>query len=130
EPSGPFRSSDVRSMSMNDETRDVLVGAVLDGEATEAEVARVRADPSLAARLDELAAVRSRLQVESLPPAGAADAAVTAALAAVEPTAVVPLVAHRRWRRAAPVLAAAAALLVVLLGVVALTRPAQHSTTA
>jgi negative regulator of sigma E activity len=118
-------------MSMSDETRDELISAVLDGEATEAEAAQVRDDPALAARLDELAAVKSRLQVEtSVPPPGAADAAVAAALEASTAPAAAPVVTHPRWRRAAPVLAAAAAVFVVIIGAVALTRPASHSTTS
>jgi hypothetical protein len=95
---------------------DELVSAVLDGEATPDERARVQADPALSARLGEFAAVRDRV-AEPLPPADetARERAVAAAKVAVRHQApVVPL----RPRRDVPrFLAVAAAVLVVLLGV-------------
>ncbi len=95
---------------------DELVAAVLDGEATADERARVEGDPALMARLAEFRAVRD-LVAGDVPPADDIDRerAITAAKAAVrhQPT-VVPL-AERRRQEVPRFLAVAAAVLLVLL---------------
>lgn len=106
---------------------DDLVSAVLDGEATPEERARVAADPRLQARLEELRAASAFVATPvDPPPAGAADRAVAAAVAergrsdevAAE---VVPL---RPWRDPRRILAVAA-VLVLLVGIGALLSQAE-----
>jgi hypothetical protein len=100
---------------------DELVSAVLDGEATPEERARVEADPELSARLAEFAAVRDAVGAPVAPPSDATrERAIAAAKVAVrhhgEPSGNVrPL---KRRSRAADVprfLAVAAAVLLVLV---------------
>lgn len=64
---------------------DELVSAVLDGEATDDEVARVEADPTLRARRDELGRVAAAV-ASPVTPASAADRdrAIAAALAVAD----------------------------------------------
>ena len=98
---------------------DELVSAVLDGEATPAERARVEADPVLRARLDEFAAVRDQVAAPVAPRSEAArDAAIAAAVAeAGERRRHRANVVHLRRRQEIPrFLAAAAAVLLVLGG--------------
>jgi hypothetical protein len=101
---------------------DDLVSAVLDGEATPEERARVAADPRLQVRLEELRAASAFVATPvDPPPAGAADRAVAAAVAERGRSdevagAVVPL---RPWRDPRRILAVAAAL-VLLVGIGAL----------
>ncbi|MFN8041035.1 MAG: hypothetical protein U0Q07_17600 [Acidimicrobiales bacterium] len=109
-----------------DDARDELASAALDGEATDDEAARVADDPDLRARRDELAAVQAAVAAPVEVPAGAADQAVAAALAAFSPAEdvgtdapsggaaaeVVDLGAHRTRNR---VLAAVAAVAVLAL---------------
>jgi len=96
-------------------TDDELVSAVLDGEATPAERARVAADPVLSARLAEFAAVADAVRAPVAPSAPAArDTAIAAAVAEArrpDPV-VVPL---RPRRSTGSFLAVAAAILAVLL---------------
>ena len=97
---------------------DDLVAAVLDGEATPEERARVEADPVLAARLAEFEAVRD-LVATPVQPASSADRekAVAAAKVAIRHQAdVVPFAAVRR-QETTRFLTAAAIVLVVLFGV-------------
>lgn len=94
---------------------DEVVSAVLDGEATDAEVRRVMADPRLQARLAHFEHVASAVSAPVEPTGGARDAAVAAALAIEPEPRTSDLVARRERRRAlAPWLAAAAALLVLI----------------
>jgi hypothetical protein len=101
---------------------DELVSAVLDGEATAEERARVEADPVLSARLEEFAAVRDQVAEPVQPWSGAdRERAIAAAKAAVrhhraEPVGTVrPL--RRRQGEVPRFLAVAAAVLFVLLGI-------------
>ena len=72
EPGAPRRSSDPQTMT--DFTDDELVSAVLDGEATDEEVARVHADAALSARLAELRAARDAIAASvTLPSQHAAE---------------------------------------------------------
>jgi hypothetical protein len=107
---------------------DELVSAVLDGEATQGEIARVTADPALQARLERMTAVSDAVGVAPPPPAGLVDQAIDAALdhlTATGPgTVAAPLdelSARRaaRNRRFGPFLAAAAVVVLVALGAVA-----------
>lgn len=122
---------------------DELVSAVLDGEATVDEVARVEGDPELAARLERFRAVRDDLSVGS-PPPEQVDDHVAAALAGFGADAdhvgdidhgdgtITPLSPERHgrpsrsgsdqpWYRRAP-LGAAAAVAAVLVGLGVLTQ--------
>ncbi len=96
-------------------TDDELVSAVLDGEATPDERARVAADPVLSARLAEFATVAEAVGAPVAPaPAEARDTVIAAAVAEArrpDPV-VVPL---RPRRPTGSFLAAAAAVLAVLL---------------
>src|SRR5688572_8576296 len=60
---------------------DELVAAVLDGEATADERARVEADPALRARLAQFAEVRRRVAAPVTVPPDARERAMAAALA-------------------------------------------------
>ncbi|MET0805240.1 MAG: hypothetical protein ABW009_15225, partial [Acidimicrobiales bacterium] len=96
---------------------DDLVSAVLDGEATEDERARVAADPVLAARLAEFAAAADQVAALVAPRAAAdRDRAITAAVAE-RPRRDDVVVAMRgpHRRHSQHILAVAAAVLVVLL---------------
>jgi hypothetical protein len=110
---------------MTDFTDDELVSAVLDGEATDEEAARVSADAALSARLAELRAARDAIAASvSLPSNEHRDRAVTAAMTSAEPAAALrPAVElhDRRRRRAIRVASIAAALLAIagLVGAVA-----------
>ncbi len=93
---------------------DIAVGAVLDDEATEAELARVLAEPRLLARLEELRRVRSLLG--PVDDAAGELPGVTAPVTAIDPR-------RRRADRPSPPrrvvtgrVAAAAVLAVVVLG--------------
>src|SRR5690349_6571253 len=63
---------------------DELVSAVLDGEATADERARVEADPAARARLAELTTVRDRVAAPVTVPADARERAISAALGAFD----------------------------------------------
>ncbi|MET0738961.1 MAG: hypothetical protein ABW035_11845 [Acidimicrobiales bacterium] len=96
---------------------DDLVSAVLDGEATEDERARVAADPVLAARLAEFAAAADQVAALVAPRAAAdRDRAITAAVAE-RPRRDDVVVAMRgpHRRHSQHILAVAAAVLGVLL---------------
>ncbi len=133
-----------------------LLSAVLDGEATPAEVALVDADPRLTARLDLVRRLRDEHRAlaadEAAPLLGTADDRIALAIAAagddlahvetahdpVQSTPVVPaptpIGAGRRSprsRRALPILAGvAAALVVVVLGAVVVRGGSSGDTTA
>jgi hypothetical protein len=108
---------------MNDPTsdpRDELASALLDGESSAEEAARVAADPELAARVAAFEEVRSMLRAEVPSDPARRDAAVAAALAAFDEEAdaaglgrgaVTPISAARRgrlrWAQAVGVAAAA-----------------------
>jgi len=101
---------------MTDLPDDEVVSAVLDGEATDEEVARVRADAGLTARLDELRAARDAIAAPVTGPSPAdRDAAIAAAMAeAATPVRSVVDLRDRRRRRALQVASIAAALLIVV----------------
>ncbi len=115
---------------------DEVVSAFLDGEATGDEAARVRSDPELMRRLDELrVASRAVAQRPEPPPRRVRDAAITGALDAYDdlgasthrgtdvPSTVRPLVRRRRPGVAVGLSAAAiVALLVLAVPLVALLR--------
>ena len=96
---------------------DDLVSAVLDGEATEDERARVAADPVLAARLAEFAAAADEVAALVAPRAAAdRDRAITAAVAERPRRDDVVVAMHGPHRgHSQHILAVAAAVLVVLL---------------
>ena len=96
---------------------DDLVSAVLDGEATEAERARVAADPVLSARLAEFAAAAERVGEPVAPQAeDVRDRAIAAAVAERHRRDEVVVAMRRSHRRHSQrILAVAAAALVVLL---------------
>ena len=96
---------------------DDLVSAVLDGEATEDERARVAADPVLAARLAEFAAAADQVAALVAPRAAAdRDRAITAAVAERQRRDDVVVAMRGPHRRHSQhILAVAAAVLVVLL---------------
>jgi hypothetical protein len=103
---------------MTDFTDDELVSAVLDGEATDEEAARVRADAALSARLAELRATRNAIAASVTPPSSEQRDALIAvavtsanATAAARPTADVR---DRRRRRVLRVASIAAAVLAVI----------------
>jgi hypothetical protein len=101
---------------MSDLPDDELVSAVLDGEATDEEVALVHSNVALSARLAELQAARDAIATPvSLPSTEERDAAIAAALASVPEIAghVVDL-RQRRRQRALRVASVAAALLAVV----------------
>jgi hypothetical protein len=100
---------------------DELVSAVLDGEATPEERARVEADPELSARLTEFTAVRDAVAEPVAPPSDATrERAIAAAKVAVrhhgEPSGTVrPLRRRSRSSDVPRFLAVAAAVLLVLV---------------
>jgi hypothetical protein len=100
---------------------DELVSAVLDGEATPDERARVEADPVLSARLAEFAAARDAVAEPVAPPSAATrERAIAAAKVAVrhhgEPFGTVrPLKRRSRSADVPRFLAVAAAVLLVLV---------------
>jgi len=121
--------SDLPPPDIDDADADEVVSAVLDGEATAAEVARVEGDPALVDRLERLRSMADRVGMAPEPPAGLVDDAVSAALTHLAPSAAYPaaprfdeLSARRasKARRFAPLLAAAAAVVVVVASVVAI----------
>jgi hypothetical protein len=108
---------------MTDFDPDELVSAVLDGEATGDERARVEADPALSARLAELRMVRDALAAPTpVPSERERDAAIAAAIR----SAPVDLQQRRRNRqRLTQIASIAAAILVfavVVAGIAALSR--------
>lgn len=121
--------------SHDDLTDDELVAAVLDGEATDEQVAAVEADPRLAARLTSFRSVQTELRAAAaevaVPLTAGADDRIAAALAGFSqgsedatttlerPT---PLTARRpvRRQRHLSVLAGAAAAIVLVVAVVGL----------
>jgi hypothetical protein len=106
---------------------DELVSAVLDGEATPEERARVAADPVLSARLAEFQAVHDAVaQPVAAPDAGARERAIAAAKVAVrhhgEDDVVRPLRRRGPARDVQRFLAVAAAVLLVVAGLGVLAR--------
>jgi hypothetical protein len=100
---------------MTDLPHDEVVSAVLDGEATDEEIARVHGDAALSARLAELRAARDAIATSiSLPSVAQRDAAVAAAVASSpeKPGEVIAL-DDRRRRRTRQLASIAAALLLV-----------------
>jgi hypothetical protein len=96
---------------------DELVSAVLDGEATPDERARVEGDPVLRARLEEFASVRDLIGGPVAPPDQMTKARAIAAAKASRPQPLPPRVVARRRQSEAPrVLAVAAAIVVCLAG--------------
>ncbi|HEX2384723.1 MAG TPA: hypothetical protein VHI95_18915 [Acidimicrobiales bacterium] len=114
---------------MTDFSDDEVVSAVLDGEATDEEVARVDADAALSARLAELRSARDAIaEPVQLPSARQRDAAITTAMAEMaavgsEPATTRQVVdlRQRRHRRALRVasIAAAVLILVAMVGAIA-----------
>ena len=114
---------------------DELISAVLDGEATAADTARVAADPVLSPRLEELRAVRGAVGAPVEPATSAArDHAIAAAMAAWPSSTTEPAAgtadttppppppadaSRRRPRWLVPALAAAAVAAIVGIAVVA-----------
>lgn len=99
------------------------VSAALDGEATEAEVARIESDPELRARRDELAAVRDAVAapVPALDELTARRLRERAMAARSEPADSVSAVASRRpERRPAALIGIGAAAVVLLVALIAL----------
>ncbi|GEM_PF-4333140 len=110
---------------MSDFSDAELVSAVLDGEASDADVARVEGDPRLRAELVRLRAVRDALAAPVPPPA---DATRERHLeAAVRSATVVDLGARRRRLRLVSV--AAAVIVAVLVGGALLRARGSGSTT-
>jgi hypothetical protein len=104
-------------MTAHDHSRDELVSAYLDGEATAEEQARVEADPELQARVAEFAATRDAVGADVPIVSDATRDAVLARVlgTVIAPTNVVPL--RRRRPEPAKVLGvAAAAIAVAFLG--------------
>jgi hypothetical protein len=104
-------------MTAHDRSRDELVSAYLDGEATAEEQARIEADPELQARVAEFAATRDAVRADVPTVSDATRDAVLARVlgTVIAPTNVVPL----RRRRPAPAKVlgvAAAAIAVAFLG--------------
>src|SRR4051812_41689415 len=99
---------------MSDVTDDELASAYLDGEATDAERARVEHDPALLARVDRMRAARDALASAPLdePDEAAKDAAIRTAVTASEAT-VIDL-RRERVRRAVRIASIAAAVMVVV----------------
>lgn len=119
---------------------DEVVSAVLDGEATPAERARVMADPRARARLKELALLRDRLRATATLPgdgvAGRDRVALALAASDADPAvddvaggvAEIPVSAGRRSSRNRPLaavgaLVAAAVVVVVGIGVATTEQP-------
>jgi hypothetical protein len=110
---------------MTDFTDDELVSAVLDGEATDEETARVYADVVLSARLDELRAARDTIAASvALPTSEQRDALIATAVASAEApaetaTAASPAIdMHNRRRRTVLRVASIAAALLAVAGLV------------
>src|SRR4051812_40266876 len=99
---------------MSDVTDDELASAYLDGEATDAERARVEHDPALLARVDRMRAARDALASAPLdePDEAAKDAAIRTAVTASEAT-VIDL-RRERVRRGVRIASIAAAVMVVV----------------
>jgi hypothetical protein len=100
-------------MTAHDRSRDELVSAYLDGEATAEEQARIDADPELQARVAEFAATRDAVRADVPTVSDATRDAVLARVlgTVIAPTNVVPL--HRRRLAPAKVLGVAAAVIAV-----------------
>ena len=93
---------------------DELASAFLDDMLAEAEADAVRADPNLAARAEELRRTTEAVGAPADPPAGAADAAVAAALADYEARRVTRLdTAQQRRTRSFRLITAVAATVAV-----------------
>ena len=100
---------------------DELASAVLDGEATAEERARADADPRLQARVEALASVRDALAAPVPVPDATRDELIAAALSALDPPVVAPVVSFRQSERRHRVMqtlsAAAVVVLVAAIGV-------------
>ena len=93
---------------------DELASAFLDDMLAEADADAVRADPNLAARAEELRRTTEAVGAPADPPAGAADAAVAAALADYEARRVTRLdTAQQRRTRSFRLITAVAATVAV-----------------
>lgn len=110
-------------MTSFDPSSDELVSAYLDGEATEAERARIEADPELRSRVETFRLVSSAVATPPVMPDSAArEAAIAAALGASRTTKKVTSLAPVQERRGrfsgakTSVLSAAAVILVLFLG--------------
>jgi len=98
---------------------DELLSAVIDGEATHEEAARVHANPALAARLAELREARDAVAGELQSPSAAQrDAAIAVALDAFPTTPRAAIALHDRRRRRALQVASIAAAVLVVLGII------------
>src|SRR3954469_11477487 len=99
---------------MSDVTDDELASAYLDGEATDAERARVEHDPALLARVARMRAARDALASAPLdePDEAAKDAAIRTAVTASEAT-VIDL-RRERVRRGLRIASIAAAVVLVV----------------
>jgi hypothetical protein len=69
----------------DDPVRDELASALLDGQLSSEEAIRAQADPEVLARVTAMTQARAELRAVPPPPAGHADAAIAAALAAAVP---------------------------------------------
>lgn len=125
------RACNVQVTEMTDDERDQLLSAVLDGEATAEDVARVRSDPELTSELDRITDAVGRLGALVVPPPpDVRDRMIAAALDELSPTANVPdatatpvidLAAQRaRRQKRLNILGAAAAIILVVGAAVSL----------
>jgi hypothetical protein len=105
-------------MTNDDDRRDELASALLDGDLGDKEAAAARRDPAVAARVAELAAARDLLRDVPPAPAAAREAGLAAALAAYDDPGQPTRLASRRERRRAPVWLGAAATVAIVAGVV------------
>jgi len=122
----------------HDPTDDwALASAYLDGEADEHERALVEADPARRELVDRLTRVRAQLAAPVVPPAGARDGAIAAALGALDQQpaaaaapATVSSLDHRRRRRMQWFAGAAAAAVIALLVGLVVRSDDDHGSTA
>jgi hypothetical protein len=108
---------------MTDFDADELVSAVLDGEATADERARVEEDPALSARLAELRTVRDALAASTpVPSERERDAAIAAAIRSAPGDLQQRRRQRQRLARVASIAAAVLVFAVVVAGIAALSR--------
>jgi hypothetical protein len=104
----------------DDDRRDELASALLDGDLPADEATAARRDPAVVARAAELAAARDRLREVPPPSAAARESGLAAALAVFDGEGRPAPLAARRERRGIPAWLGAAATVAVLAGVVGL----------
>jgi hypothetical protein len=102
----------------DDDRRDELASALLDGDLPDEEAAVARRDPAVVARVAELAAARDQLRDVTPPAPATREAGLAAALAAFdEANRPTRLTSARRERRGIPPWLGAAATVALLAGV-------------